>query len=314
MRFPRLIFGFIIALLVWQIGANAQAQEVDSTTIETALERLNSTKKQEDKHELEDAATWTLYGAVEVNWIRPTLATPRNTVSGDVTNRLDWSLSPRISLGADMNGYTFLTSYQFFSTVGDNSSLAGRAHLDEHFLDFDVKGESPTLRDGPGGLWVLGLRLAYFGTSIHPFASNSEHIRNDFAGIGPRLGFGGSWTFASTGLQVFARADGSFLAGIDVVFADDHDRNDPSSQALGAQSNPLEEKNAACLVTGHVEAGVAWSHRFEETELRLAGGYEFEWWRFFAPTIKEPLQPSVTIGNDIWLRARGIFVRCEYHF
>src|SRR5262249_34065387 len=91
----------------WEDGANAQGQEVDAgksqattldhVTIDTALEHINYAKAHGELPEVPGARG--PFVGLEIDWVRPTLLCRRGNSTDHVTNQLDWTFSPRLSLG-----------------------------------------------------------------------------------------------------------------------------------------------------------------------------------------------------------------------
>jgi hypothetical protein len=335
MKAWRIALVLVATPLVWGNGAIAQTPEaevsndkpdsLDGATVEAALQRMSL--RNHDLLPMSDEPAQTVwFTGLEVGIMQPTLVGRHFATAERPADRLDWTLSPRVSVGAELFVEDrWQLAYQFFAAHGPerfvlpatstsataNSFLFG-PRFDAHILDLDALvhcSEFQELRMQP----LIGLRLVYLSTTTASGGLAPARLRDEFAAVGLHLGLNSSWAIGETGVEIFSGAHATVLVGVELTFNYTL-LEDGSSTIQWSISPDVDRLQDATVLMGHLEAGIRWSGNMWRNKVSFAAGYQCDWFNLqHALTTIGPI-PTVQSGNDIMIRANGPFLRCEVKF
>src|SRR5262249_46489743 len=134
---------------------------------------------------------------------------------------------------------------------------------------------------------------------------------------GLNLGLGGSWLLPPSGVYLFGDGKLSGLIGIDGVdLGALFDNNDaiPASYMPPPNNDPYQHSQEAILGAARLEAGLGWTGHIWNKRLRLAAGCQTDWLSLHAATVQNDFNITTHLGNNVYLRSHGVFLRCEVGF
>jgi hypothetical protein len=306
------------------------AAGLENAAIETAIERLRIQELIESPLLYRQTPEYSWFLQTEIAYLRPALHWRRANLNDVVDTHLDATISPRVVFGVEMSGLGRLQASYEYQMSGSplqrwTVPQFRQAYFEAHQLDVDaVYCPNQFYFEELGSHFypyaAIGLRLALLETAISYPTWPSTRFRDAFGGIGGHIDLGWSLQIGESGWNVFARGGYGLVDG-----QDGEDANEPPSPIvlspifdpnlpIDAQpSLPAKRTISGWMQSARAEAGVSWSGGLGTGVLKLAAGYQVDWWEFH-PAMQVDYYSSVPLGNHSLGRAHGPFVRLEYQF